>query len=138
MTLHAQHLHVQPQSVIADFTTFNIDVSAGLHARADKISCLSYSISLGPVPLARVRDLCMCTWLPCTDQEMTHIELRSAGTVIESRIYRRLMTVRLRRLSNIVLTEAEMARDGWPIIAAGRQIGSKQSSQRQLQVAFSC
>ena len=38
------------------------------------------------------------------------------------------------RVSNIVLTEAGKLRDGWPIIAAGRQIGTKQSSQRQLQV----
>lgn len=37
-------------------------------------------------------------------------------------------------MSNIVLTEAEKMRNGWPIIAAGRQIGTKQSSQRQLQV----
>ena len=42
------------------------------------------------------------------------------------------------RVSNIVLTEARKLRDGWPIIAAGRQIGTKQSSQRQLQVASAC
>lgn len=40
------------------------------------------------------------------------------------------------RVSNIVLTEAKKLRDGWSIIAAGRQIGTKQSSQRQLQVAL--
>ncbi len=40
------------------------------------------------------------------------------------------------RVSNIVLTEAKKLRDGWPIIAAGRQIGTKQSSQRQLQVTI--
>ena len=40
----------------------------------------------------------------------------------------------MRRVSNIVLTEAEKLKNGWPIIAAGRQIGTKQSSQRQLQV----
>ena len=39
------------------------------------------------------------------------------------------------RLSNIVLTEAALkSGHGRPIIAAGRQIGTKQSSQRQLQV----
>lgn len=42
------------------------------------------------------------------------------------------------RVSNIVLTEATKMRDGWPIIAAGRQIGTKQSSQRQLQVVSPC
>lgn len=41
----------------------------------------------------------------------------------------------VRRLSNIVLTEAALKSGrGRPIIAAGRQIGTKQSSQRQLQV----
>ena len=50
---------------------------------------------------------------------------------------RGLSSVAVCRVSNIVLTEAEKLRDGWQIIAAGRQIGTKQSSQRQLQVNFS-